>query len=212
MPDLRAAWESYWPRLRAYAYAVAYGEHVPGLDAEDVAAELLLRMWRTASRLGLDGFPHWGALRQSCRWRVFDLRKAAASGKRIPEGAIMPLPSDDAMAAVPDAAPAATRPRRHRAQWTAAEDEAIRDRLGIIGYRALAGELGRSVRALAERASELGVRMHPRGRDGRPRTWSESEEDYLRIVVGKVAAQTGKAPGAVASRIAGLYKYGKIGA
>lgn len=201
---LHRAWERHWPDLRRYAYTVARTERVPGLDVEDVAGELLLRAWRMTLRLGATGLPHWGALRLHCRWCLADLRRAALGPTRIPPGAIAPLDACERwLADVPQDETAQQSAQYAGRRWLPGEDARLRRDLPVVGYRAMAAMLGRTERAVQQHASELGIAT---GTGGRPRKWSDDADDYLRLVLGHVAEQTGTTPQSVAARIARLHK------
>jgi hypothetical protein len=92
----------------------------------------------------------------------------------------------------------------HRHKWLPAEDEYLRKSLRIVGYKAAARELGRTVRAVAERASMLGVRRGVPG--GRPRTWTDDEDAQLATTLRGLCRSVRRPPGQVVSRLSRLYR------
>lgn len=81
--------------------------------------------------------------------------------------------------------------------WTADHDAYIRRYIGVIGCRAVAYRLGRSRRAVYERASRLGVAAADCGRG---RTWTAEEEAMLTEWLQRAAAALGRTEQSVAAR------------
>jgi hypothetical protein len=96
----------------------------------------------------------------------------------------------------------------HRRRWLRAEDEYLRKSLRIVGYKAAARELGRTVRAVAERASMLGVRRGVPG--GRPRTWTDAEDMELVSALRGLSRSVQRPPGQVVSRLSRLYRAARM--
>jgi hypothetical protein len=87
-------------------------------------------------------------------------------------------------------------PNRGR-RWTADHDSYLRNTLSVIGCRAAARHLGRSRRAVYARASALGIATSP---TGRPREWTDREDELLAEWVQRAARVLGRTPSAVAAR------------
>lgn len=81
--------------------------------------------------------------------------------------------------------------------WTADHDAYLCKHLPILGCRAVAYRLGRTKRAVYERASRLGVAQAP---GGRRRTWTDAEHELLQEWLRRAAAVLGRSERAVAAR------------
>ena len=87
-------------------------------------------------------------------------------------------------------------PNRGR-RWTPEHDKRVSRDYAIVGAKALARELGRTVHAVQNRASMLGVAS---GLCGRGRCWTEGEDAIVRRTVDKLAQVLGRDTGAVGAR------------
>ncbi len=87
-------------------------------------------------------------------------------------------------------------PNRNR-RWRPEHDRRIVRDYRIVGAKALARELGRTVHAVQNRASMLGVAS---GLCGRGRCWTEGEDAIVRRTVDKLAQVLGRDTGAVGAR------------
>ncbi len=81
--------------------------------------------------------------------------------------------------------------------WTADHDEYLRAHLPMLGCRAVAYRIGRTMRAVYERASRLGVAHGP---SGRKPTWTADDDAVVLEWVRRAARALGRTEQAVAMR------------
>lgn len=87
--NMRAEWDARHASLVRYARAVSIRASVPGVDREDLEAEVLLRMWVEAARLR--EWPTWGYWRIAASRAIYDLATKQRALKRIPHDKLVPL-------------------------------------------------------------------------------------------------------------------------
>jgi hypothetical protein len=91
----------------------------------------------------------------------------------------------------------AEHPPNRRKPWSAEHDLRIAHEYRIVGAKALARALGRTVHAVQNRASVLGA---ARGICGRGHTWTPQEDRAVTVAVQRLSEILGRDVGAVGAR------------